>query len=648
MDHNGSNGDSPPRDGMDHRHRTGSCTALTLKQLSLNVNPDHPPSVGEPCGTLVAFLKHFHVGGDDEFTIKAIESLIKKLKDKRNELEVLLRVVAKHGEVPEVSECITIPRTLDGRLQVAGRKGFPHVVYARIWRWPDLHKNELKHVPHCTSAFDMKTDSVCINPFHYERIQSPPVGLGGFDLNPGLGGAGPSGSGLHHQFGDQSASIPSTSGLSAASELLPQLFRGGLQRPEAQVGTSSNSYAGLNLEAFRNLALQSNALGGLNPAALFSNPLLAPLLNPANAAAVAAVQQQSLIPNAGSTSFASTSTVEPEIVDISDSPVPEDHEAPPVAHSPKGIASKQIRDATSPGIPRTLPPVWCRVQYHEKGALLGESFEGRRKLVLVLGRDGGQSALNVGAIDNEQRSEAASKARSHLENGDIVVKDCGDGNITVRSSIPNFPIYVRSCHLNREVQRELCDPRCHQIYPGAEILIYRTCDVLRGLFDYISESPSDRRTESEAESDPSEPDEGPACPHTACNGDAEEEEHSETKEFSHAPGNYEEHGESEGADGAANESSSSKDEPSHNDDSTHDSNANENDNEESDQVEAKRPRLERVRRMDPHVLKDLTSFQLALPQVGPVPATYSEYECWMDFHLVNVERYIKTAVLRQV
>uniref|UniRef100_A0A1I8ARA2 MH1 domain-containing protein n=1 Tax=Steinernema glaseri TaxID=37863 RepID=A0A1I8ARA2_9BILA len=217
----------PSEDTIDHRHRSGSCTALTLKQLSLNVNPDHPPNVGEPCGTLVAFLKHFHVGGDDEFTIKAIESLIKKLKDKRNELEVLLRVVAKRGEVPEVSECITIPRTLDGRLQVAGRKGFPHVVYARIWRWPDLHKNELKHVPHCTSAFDMKTDSVCINPFHYERIQSPPVGLGGFDMNPGLGvpGPGPSNSGLgglhqQHQFGEQPVSLATTSGIGNASDLV--------------------------------------------------------------------------------------------------------------------------------------------------------------------------------------------------------------------------------------------------------------------------------------------------------------------------------------------------------------------------------------------------------------------------------------------
>src|SRR3954453_20238190 len=55
-------------------------------------------------------------------------------------------------------------------VKVAGRKGFPHVVYSKIFRWPDLHKNELKHSGVCRAGFDMRTDQLCINPYPYERI----------------------------------------------------------------------------------------------------------------------------------------------------------------------------------------------------------------------------------------------------------------------------------------------------------------------------------------------------------------------------------------------------------------------------------------------------------------------------------------------
>lgn len=65
-------------------------------------------------------------------------------------------------------------RSLDGRLQVSHRKGLPHVIYCRLWRWPDLSSHhELKAIDSCQFAFNLKKDEVCVNPYHYQRIETP-------------------------------------------------------------------------------------------------------------------------------------------------------------------------------------------------------------------------------------------------------------------------------------------------------------------------------------------------------------------------------------------------------------------------------------------------------------------------------------------
>lgn len=52
------------------------------------------------------------------------------------------------------------------------RKGVPHVIYCRLWRWPDLQsQNELKPVEHCEYAYHLKKDEVCINPYHYTKVE---------------------------------------------------------------------------------------------------------------------------------------------------------------------------------------------------------------------------------------------------------------------------------------------------------------------------------------------------------------------------------------------------------------------------------------------------------------------------------------------
>ncbi|THD19741.1 Mothers against decapentaplegic like protein 9 [Fasciola hepatica] len=73
-----------------------------------------------------------------------------------------------------MSECVTIIRSLDGRLQVSHRKGLPHFIYCRVWRWPDLQSHhELKPLDCCRFPFSAKENEVCINPYHYKRVESP-------------------------------------------------------------------------------------------------------------------------------------------------------------------------------------------------------------------------------------------------------------------------------------------------------------------------------------------------------------------------------------------------------------------------------------------------------------------------------------------
>ncbi|VDN45237.1 unnamed protein product [Gongylonema pulchrum] len=105
-------------------------------------------------------------------SVHAVDSLVKKLKKKKvgqgtiEDLEFALANPGSH------SKCVTIPRSLDGRLQVSHRKGLPHVIYCRVWRWPDLQSHhELKPLPDCLYPYDSKNQLICINPYHYQRIE---------------------------------------------------------------------------------------------------------------------------------------------------------------------------------------------------------------------------------------------------------------------------------------------------------------------------------------------------------------------------------------------------------------------------------------------------------------------------------------------
>jgi len=48
------------------------------------------------------------------------------------------------------------------------------MIYCCLWRWPDLtNHHELHALPQCEFAFSRKKDEVCVNPYHYQRIEAP-------------------------------------------------------------------------------------------------------------------------------------------------------------------------------------------------------------------------------------------------------------------------------------------------------------------------------------------------------------------------------------------------------------------------------------------------------------------------------------------
>ena len=111
--------------------------------------------------------------GDEEekWAEKAIDSLVKKLKKRKEALEELEKALSNPNQP---AKCVTIPRSLDGRLQISHRKGLPHVIYCRVWRWPDLQSHhELKPLDCCEFAYNLNKPEVCINPYHYRRVETP-------------------------------------------------------------------------------------------------------------------------------------------------------------------------------------------------------------------------------------------------------------------------------------------------------------------------------------------------------------------------------------------------------------------------------------------------------------------------------------------
>ncbi|CAF90457.1 unnamed protein product [Tetraodon nigroviridis] len=454
------------------------------------------PTSNDACLSIVHSLMCHRQGGESEpFSKRAIESLVKKLKEKKDELDSLITAITTNGAHP--SKCVTIQRTLDGRLQVAGRKGFPHVIYARLWRWPDLHKNELKHIKCCQFAFDLKCDYVCVNPYHYERVVSPGIDLSGLSLTGPLPGSSlmvkdecdfdspqslASIDGGHSMQTIQhppSSSRPPPSEPFAPPNLLPPA--------EASTSASTSAFPALapgsgskpapprshHWEKFSFLPIKKDFLGIF----CLSRGVIM-LLFASSAASSAWSRSNSFTPSISHHTNGHLQHHTPMPHPTHYWPVHNELAfQPPISNHP-------------------APDYWCSIAYFEMDVQVGETFKVPSSCPVVT-VDGyvdpsGGDRFCLGQLSNVHRTEAIERARSvtppsadgwlrfrpftplftppRLHIGKGVQLECkGEGDVWVRC-LSDHAVFVQSYYLDREAGRAPGDA-VHKIYPSAYIKV---------------------------------------------------------------------------------------------------------------------------------------------------------------------------------
>ncbi|KAM9353595.1 mothers against decapentaplegic homolog 4-like [Symphorus nematophorus] len=444
------------------------------------LGPPPGSSSADACLSIVHSLMCHRQGAENEgFAKRAIESLVKKLKEKKDELDSLITAVTTNGVHP--SKCVTIQRTLDGRLQVAGRKGFPHVIYARLWRWPDLHKNELKHVKFCQFAFDLKYDSVCVNPYHYERVASAAATA-----------AGPQ-SLIKEEFMQDCLQI----------DLPPHTVPYTQPRPLSMYPSMPLSPPGSSamMDAALTTATTVGCVrGGAGGGGASEGPALLQIATPQTHGGHASPPhpnpphtpqppphpptpphqqspEYSPPPNTATWAGKSPAPYSPAGPHQSG----RSHQQPALHHhhhhhAPNTHFWSQHHSAApypQPVSNHPGPEFWCSISYFELDVQVGEMFKVQSSCPLVT-VDGyvdpsGGDRFCLGQLSNVHRTAASHRARLHIGRG--VQLECrGDGDVWMRC-LSDHSVFVQSFYLDREAGRAPGDG-VHKIYPGAYIKVF--------------------------------------------------------------------------------------------------------------------------------------------------------------------------------
>ncbi|XP_018430457.1 PREDICTED: mothers against decapentaplegic homolog 4-like [Nanorana parkeri] len=440
-----------------------------------------PPNSNDACLSIVHSLMCHRQGGENEgFAKRAIESLVKKLKEKKDELDSLITAITTNGAHP--SKCVTMQRTLDGRLQVAGRKGFPHVIYARLWRWPDLHKNELKHAAFCRYGFDLKYDSVCVNPYHYERVVSPGIGLS-------IPSAAMQFQSVKEEFSYDSDDVEAPLCVSTPQQLqppvkhplLPELTPSDSYRPCLQPLTLPESPQ-TTVGMYSNMPISPSVFPGCPLTSLTHGEGLMPMAPPQRMVSTSPSPTSSQ--NSQSNSYLSppkqpyhNSWTGSSTAAFTSNQTQSDGRGgqQPMLHHPSQYwplhqSTPQYQHAVSnhPAL-----DFWSSIAYFEMDIQVGEMFKvpSHCPVVTVDGYvdPSGGDRFCLGQLSNVHRTDTSERARLHIGKG--VQLECrGEGDVWMRC-LSDHAIFVQSYYLDSEAGQAPGDT-VHKIYPEACIKVF--------------------------------------------------------------------------------------------------------------------------------------------------------------------------------